>query len=125
MDIGERIKNDVMMIYGSTKKCSESCGISRSTLIKIYETGLLGASHKTLYSLAIALGYDFIELKKGNIVADRELMEKITMPPVTTNSAFEEDVLTQLRQLSIKGQVKVLDYINDLKVVYPSEVNNG
>lgn len=44
------------------------------------------------------------------------------MPPKTANNYLEEDLLEQFRKLSIKGQVKVLDYVNDLRAAYPSEV---
>lgn len=125
MNTGNIIKKDIIYSYGSTKKFSDTTGISRTTLYDIYNNGIESASFNTLSILAKTLGYDLEELKKGNIEVIPELLERINMPPLTANSAFEEDILSSLRLLSVKGQVKVLDYINDLRAAYPSEVNNG
>lgn len=128
MDTGKRIKNDVLMTYGSTKRCAEVCGLSRNTLIKIYESGVDGISHGSLAIVASALGYDIELLKQGIVAPAKESDDESTsaiIAPMTVNSAFEEDILASLRLLSVKGQVKVLDYINDLRAAYPSEVNNG
>lgn len=125
MSTGNIIKKDIIYTYGSTKKFSDITGISRTTLYDIYNNGLETASFNTITTLAKTLGYDLEKLKQGKVEVIPELLEKITMPAVTANSAFEEDILRSLRQLSIKGQIKVLDYINDLKAAYPSEVNNG
>ncbi|MCQ2369402.1 MAG: helix-turn-helix transcriptional regulator [Paludibacteraceae bacterium] len=125
MSTGNIIKKDIIYTYGSTKKFSDITGISRTTLYDIYNNGLETASFNTITTLAKTLGYDLEKLKQGEVEVIPELLEKITMPAVTANSAFEEDILRSLRQLSIKGQIKVLDYINDLKAAYPSEVNNG
>lgn len=122
MNTGEIIKKDVIYVYGSTKKFSDETGISRTTLYDIYKNGIGIASYNTLSTIAKTLGYDLEELKKGNIEVIPELLEKITMPPVTAKGPLEQDLLEQFRKLSIKGQVKVLDYVNDLRAAYPSEV---
>lgn len=127
MDIGKRIKNDVLITYGSTKRCAEACNISRNTLIKMYECGVDGISHGSIAIVANALGYDAEQLQQGIKAPAKEDENEtsVELAPVVAQGSFEEDLLKQFRSLSVKGQVKVLDYINDLKVVYPSEVNNG
>lgn len=122
MELGQKIKNDVLAIYKSTTECANACNISRNTLIKIYQNGIKGISENSLAAVAQALGYDFEELKKGNIRVIPEKYDKIALPAKTANNYLEEDLLEQFRKLSLKGQVKVLDYVNDLRAAYPSEV---
>ena len=122
MELGQKIKNDVMIAYGSTKRCAEVCGISRNTLIKMYENGIEGISHSSIAVVGNALGYDIEQFKRGVIAPATDDTENIELPSVTANGPLEQDLLEKFRKLSIKGQVKVLDYVNDLRAAYPSEV---
>lgn len=122
MELGQKIKNDVMIAYGSTKRCSEVCGISRNTLIKMYRDGIEGISHSSIAVVGNALGYDIEQFKLGIIAPAPDSSDNFELPKSTARSVLEEDLLEQFRKLSIKGQVKVLDYVNDLRAAYPSEV---
>lgn len=122
MNIGQKIKNDVLTLYKSTTECANVCGVSRNTLIKIYSNGIEGISDNSLALVAQALGYDFAALKDGRIVVDPDLLSRVTSPRISPNNVLEEDILKQVQKLSARGQLKVLEYIEDILPKYSSEV---
>lgn len=121
MTITERIRQDVELLYQSTNKFTEEVGVSRTTMRKIYENGLDGIAPKTILNIAKALGYDYAELRKGKIVIDETQRKKINTQPASLYNHIEDDLVNQFRMLSIKGQMKVIEYIEDIKDNYRKE----
>lgn len=121
MTINERIRQDVELLYTSTNKFSEEVGISRNTMMKIYTNGIGCVSIRVIQRLAEALGYNYIELMNGKIVIDQNLRDKINLPATPLYNHIEEDLMNQFRNLSIKGQMKVIEYIEDIKDNYRKE----
>lgn len=118
MFIGEKIRQDVELLYQSTNKYSEETGISRTTMRKIYSNGIIGNAPKTIKKIADTLGYKYDALRHGEVIIDETLREKIILPTVPLYNHIEEDLLSQFRNLSIKGQMKVIEYIEDIKDNY-------
>lgn len=117
MTIGEEIKRDINAVYGSTKAFSDEVGISRTTMYDIYKNGIESIGHKTLVVIANALGYDFEKFKNGEIVADPELVKRVKIPNATAKNPLEQEVIEKFRRLSIKGQLKLLDIMEDMMYV--------
>lgn len=122
MNNGLTIKKDITILYGSTKKFSEESGISRTTIYDLYNKGIEKASPATLSALSKYLGYDFEKLKEGVIATDPVLLENYNKEPTNPNNILEDDLLSHFRKLSIKGQLRVIEYIEDILPKYSSEV---
>ena len=83
----------------------------------IYKNGIESIGHKTLVVIANALGYDFDKLKNGEIVVDQELVKRVKIPNATAKNPLEQEVIEKFRRLSIKGQLKLLDIMEDMMYV--------
>lgn len=129
MKFEEALKNEIEIQYGSVYHFSQVTKISNSTFTKISQSGIKSVSKKTLTRIAHHLGLDVDALSNGQIKGAEYTEEEKArfasekLAPFTTDPSnpMEKDLLTSFRKLSIRGQFKVIDYVNDIMNTYKEE----
>ena len=130
MTFEEKLRREIELQYGSLYHFAQVIGVSRSVFTGLKNAGIESLSEKTVKKIARGLSFDPESLMRKEFVyvsnvpleeieAEAEVIKQAKANRIL--SPLEETLLTAFQDLSVKGQFKVLDYIEDISAKYKKD----